>query len=179
MHTPPSPAQAGAAREQPTVPRLCCQAWPGAPGEPCAGFAEVKGQLCPEPHCMGGLGGAGVTYFCLHTALLLSPCAKAEVSNPLSGQLQDGCIPNPSSPQTFRQGPRQSPRAVKGQVPELPVHQKRGNCFACGQIHHHQLWSCQVRQNTEQGDREMLSGEMPSSTGEGEASRDTSGSQKG
>lgn len=54
--------------------------------------------------------------------------------------------------QTFRQGPRLSPRAVK--VPQLPVHQRRGNCFACGQIHHHQLQSCQARQNTQQGNTE-------------------------
>lgn len=40
--------------------------------------------------------------FCLHTALLLSPWCQTlgEGSNPFSGQLGDGCIPNlPSSPQ--------------------------------------------------------------------------------
>lgn len=87
VHTPPSLARQGAA-PPPTAPKSCCQAWPGAPCKPCAGFAEVKGHLCPTPHCMGSLGRTGVTLFYLHGALLLSPCCQTlgEDSNPLSGR---------------------------------------------------------------------------------------------
>lgn len=49
----------------------------------------------------------------------------------------------------LRQGPRPSPGAAQGQVSQLPVPHRRCSCFACGQTHHHQVWSSQARLNTD------------------------------
>lgn len=143
---------------------------------PCRAAAELKGHLHPIPQRVGGLGPTCPTELSWEHVFLLarSSAPGSLVQNPGRGLaplvwaafLPPSCraLPALLRLRLPRLGKRCSPKSLfspgkgsldraqdhpLGQVVQLPVPHRRCSCFACGQTHHHQVWSSQARLNME------------------------------